>query len=181
MELYLKKRKSSIYSALIKYGYSNFSLEILEYCEPSQVIEREQFYIDSLYPTYNILNIAGSKFGFKHTDETKELMRIAHLAEKNPLFGKNHSEKTKALMSAAQKSRDKDGFAKTIEHKSKISKSLGHKIEITDVDTNTTAIFDTIGEVAKYLDSSHTTVSRYIKNQTLFKGKYRIVNLNSSK
>lgn len=181
MELYLKKRKSFIYSALIKYGYSNFSLEILEYCKPSLVLEREQFYIDSLCPIYNILNIAGSRFGSKHTDETKELMRFARLEEKNPLFGQNHSEKTKALMSAAQKSRDKDGFAKTMEHKSKISKSLGHKIEITDVDTNTTAIFDTIGEVAKYLDSSHTTVSRYIKNQTLFKGKYRIINLNSSK
>jgi len=181
MELYLKKRNSSIYSALIKYGHSNFSLEILEYCEPSQVIEREQFYIDSLSPVYNILSIAGSKFGFKHSDETKELMRIASLAEKNPLFGKKHSEKTKALMSAAQKSRDKEGFAKTMEHKAKISKSLGHKIEITDVNTNTTAIFDTIGETAKYLGSSHTTVSRYIKNQTLFKGKFRIVDLNSSK
>lgn len=181
MELYLKKRNSSIYRALIKYGHSNFSLEILEYCEPSQVIEREQFYIDSLSPTYNILNIAGSKFGFKHSDETKELIRIASLAEKNPLFGKKHSEKTKALMSAAQKSRDKEGFAKTMEQKVKISKTLGHKIEITDVNTNSTAIFDTIGEAAKYLGSSHTTVSRYIKNQTLFKGKFRIVDLNSSK
>jgi len=181
MELYLKKRNSSIYSALIKYGYSNFSLEIIEYCEPSQVLEREQFYIDLLNPTYNILKIAGSKFGFKHTDETKELIRTASSGEKNPFFGKNHSEETRALMSVAQKNRDKSGFIKTIEHRSKISKSLGHKIKIIDVITNTVVILDTIGEAAKYLESSPTTVRRYIKNQTLFKGKYQIINLDSNK
>lgn len=69
---------------------------------------------------------------------------------------------------------------KTAETKSKISnsKTLGHKIEITNVETNTSGIFDTIGEAAKYLDSSNTTVSRYLTNKTLFKGKYRIEKLN---
>jgi len=36
---------SAIYSALLKYGYSNFSLDILEYCEIDALIEREQYYI----------------------------------------------------------------------------------------------------------------------------------------
>jgi group I intron endonuclease len=44
-----------IYRALLKYGYSNFSLDILEYCEPSVLIAREQYYIDYLKPEYNIL------------------------------------------------------------------------------------------------------------------------------
>lgn len=35
-----------INKALLKYGYSNFILEILEYCEPSDVISREQHYLD---------------------------------------------------------------------------------------------------------------------------------------
>jgi len=30
--------------ALLKHGYDNFSLEILEYCEPSKCLEREGFY-----------------------------------------------------------------------------------------------------------------------------------------
>lgn len=38
--------KSNILSALLKYGYSAFRLEILEYCEPSQTIVREQYYLD---------------------------------------------------------------------------------------------------------------------------------------
>ena len=39
MELYLQKRKSYIYSAVIKYGYSNFTLEIIEYCDKLKVVE----------------------------------------------------------------------------------------------------------------------------------------------
>ncbi len=40
--------------ALLKYGYSNFSLDILEYCESDVLITREQYYIDLLKPEYNI-------------------------------------------------------------------------------------------------------------------------------
>jgi group I intron endonuclease len=43
-----------IYRALLKYGYSNFSLDILEYCEKDVLIEREQYYIDLIKPEYNI-------------------------------------------------------------------------------------------------------------------------------
>jgi group I intron endonuclease len=54
----------------LKYGYSNFSLDILEYCEPSVLIKREQYYLDTLKPEYNILKKAGSSFGYKHSLET---------------------------------------------------------------------------------------------------------------
>lgn len=36
--------------ALIKYGYSNFSLEILEYCKPEDRFERETYYLGLLDP-----------------------------------------------------------------------------------------------------------------------------------
>ncbi len=42
------KESSRIYNAIIKYGYSNFRLDILEYCNKEHIIEREQFYIDLL-------------------------------------------------------------------------------------------------------------------------------------
>jgi len=52
-----RKVKGSIiiYRALLKYGHSNFKLDILEYCEPSVLIAREQYYIDFFKPEYNIL------------------------------------------------------------------------------------------------------------------------------
>ena len=55
----LRKEKGSIiiYRALLKYGYSNFSLEIIEYCEPNLLMEREQYYIGILKPEYNIKKV----------------------------------------------------------------------------------------------------------------------------
>ena len=59
-----------IYTALIKYGINNFRLEILEYCDRNNVLAREQFYLDLIKPKYNILKIAGSSLGFKHSEKT---------------------------------------------------------------------------------------------------------------
>jgi len=44
-----------IYKALLKNGYSNFTLEILEYCDSEDLIKREQYYLELLKPEYNIL------------------------------------------------------------------------------------------------------------------------------
>ena len=52
------KRNLRIYKALLKYGYSGFRLEILEYCYPEILLEREQFYFDTCNPEYNILKVA---------------------------------------------------------------------------------------------------------------------------
>jgi len=69
---YIKSKDSFIISrVLIKYGYSNFSVTILEYCDKYDLTVREQYYIDKLNPQYNILKIAGSSQGFKHSEETK--------------------------------------------------------------------------------------------------------------
>jgi len=42
-----------IYKALLKYGYSSFKLDIIEYCKPDIIIEREQYYLD--YLNHNII------------------------------------------------------------------------------------------------------------------------------
>lgn len=65
------RRNMVIHKALLKYGYSNFKLEILEYCNKDEVLSREQYYLDLLKPEYNSLKIAGSPLGFKHSEETK--------------------------------------------------------------------------------------------------------------
>ena len=43
-----------IYRALLKYGYKNFSLYIIDYCESNMLRKREQYYIDKVKPEYNI-------------------------------------------------------------------------------------------------------------------------------
>lgn len=98
MELYLKKRKSYIFSALIKYGYSNFTLEILEYCDKIKVIEREQFYIDLLCPKYNLLKVVGSRFGVKHSDDTLRRLEKMSLSQKGHKGSVNHPKAKKIMV-----------------------------------------------------------------------------------
>jgi group I intron endonuclease len=74
------RNKSLIHDALTLYGYSKFTLEILEYCDENLVLIREQHYLDSLNPEYNLLKIAGSLTGFKHS-ETSILKRVTTYAK----------------------------------------------------------------------------------------------------
>jgi len=85
---HITKYNTPIHNALLKYGFNNFSLasgsaladwrsgeslEILEYCEHGiDLVKREQYYFDLLKPEYNILKIAGSPLGFKHSEKTLE-------------------------------------------------------------------------------------------------------------
>jgi hypothetical protein len=77
LKRYLLRSRSLICKSLLKYGYLNFSLEIIEYCEPNLLIEREQYYMDLLKPEYNICKVAGSTLGKKHTKETIEKMKLS--------------------------------------------------------------------------------------------------------
>jgi hypothetical protein len=59
---YLSRRNELIICrAIIKYGYSNFSITILEYCDKCDLDIREQHYFDVLNPKYNIQKIAGGE------------------------------------------------------------------------------------------------------------------------
>lgn len=119
----LKQGKSMIYSSLLKNGHSNFKLEILEYCELSVLIEREQYYIDLFNPEYNILKTAGSLMGFRHSDETKAKMSTDRQGDNHPLFGRSHSEETKDKISKALSGENSPLFGKSLseETKKKIS------------------------------------------------------------
>ncbi|KAG0122708.1 hypothetical protein HOY82DRAFT_641441 [Tuber indicum] len=72
MNFYLQQNKSYIYSAIIKYGLKNFSIEILEYCEPDKLLIREKYYID-LGSEYNIIQnpTVPPMSGRNHSDESK--------------------------------------------------------------------------------------------------------------
>ena len=53
-----------------KYGEANFEFLLLEECEISKLIEREQHYIDQFRPVYNISKVAGSCLGVKFSKES---------------------------------------------------------------------------------------------------------------
>ena len=76
----LKENSMPIYAALLKHGYHNFSLTILEFCEANDLMNREKYYFEVYTPEYNILKTPGSPFrgsGWKHTEASIENMRTA--------------------------------------------------------------------------------------------------------
>jgi len=58
--------------AINKHKEENFKLEIIEECLPEELLTREQHYLDTLLPKYNVAKIAGSNTGIKRSKETKE-------------------------------------------------------------------------------------------------------------
>lgn len=71
----LNRNSRPIKDALLKYGHQNFTLEILEYCLQSELLEREQYYLDLLVPEYNILKTAYSLLGYRHSPENFEKLK----------------------------------------------------------------------------------------------------------
>jgi len=95
----------------------NFSVTILEYCDKSDLIIREQYYFNKLNPQYNILKIAGSYWGFKHSEDTKikisKSLKGIYIKEKSALFGRTHTEETKKLLSLKKAKDNNLLFGKT--------------------------------------------------------------------
>lgn len=67
--------RSRLYAAMRKYGIANFSVTIVEECEVDVLLLREQYYLDTLQPPYNIKTKVGDLHrgptGYQHTEEWK--------------------------------------------------------------------------------------------------------------
>lgn len=72
----------TIYKSLLKHGYAKFRLDILEYCSSDKLLQREQFYFNNYNPEYNILKIAGSPLGYKHSEAAKARISVANKNKK---------------------------------------------------------------------------------------------------
>jgi group I intron endonuclease len=149
----------AIYKALLKYGYGEFILEILEYCSSDVLLQREQYYFDMYYPDYNILKVAGSPMGYRHSEAAKKLIGIASKdrvvqestrdLKREALLGKNFSE----------------------EHvdKMRLGNTFRKSVIVTNTETGETIEFPSLTETGKYLGISRISVSKYLLNNTQYK------------
>lgn len=80
-------------------------MELLEYCDESNLIEREQHYMNLLKPEYNVLNTADSNLGFKHSEATIELFRSARLARRRGKYLKSSFTGTEQITRNTNKNR----------------------------------------------------------------------------
>jgi group I intron endonuclease len=219
---YLKGSNNYICNALIHHSYSAFSLSILEYIDISNlskekarelVLSREQYFLDLLFSvelglkTYNILQIAGSSLGYRHTDEslvkmsgenhsrpmlgrtgennpnfgktlsekTRALISEALSGVNHPMFGNSHTPETKALLSEAFSGENHPMFGKThsVETTTKMSVAKGGgTIYVYDTEDTLAHTFSSARKAALHFGCSHVTITNYVKNGKLFRGKW---------
>lgn len=198
---YLKSKANLIICrTIIKYGYSNFSLTILEYCDKFELLTREQFYFDKLNPQYNILKIAGNSVNSKHSENTKarisKSLKGVYVKEKSALFNKLHKEETRKLISLKKLEAKNSLFGKTHSENSKElmkQKALNRKhsedtkLKMSVISGNSVNIYEKFSSkgfkligsfvsarrAAKFLDISGSTVIKYMNSGEIFKNRYK--------
>lgn len=134
----LNEKSMPIYLSLLKYGYQGFSLTILEFCDIDSLVSREKHYFDVYSPEYNILKTPGSPDrgrGWTHSEATVEKIRIA---------ANKRMESPEVL---AKKSTDQYS---------------GIKVEVTDVETQTTTTYHAIKAAARALSLDKRYIEHYI-------------------
>jgi hypothetical protein len=129
--------------AILKHGIENFSLDILEYCATKDVIQREQYYLDTYKPIYNILKIAGSSLGYVHNETSlaKMSLRIASEATLNKVKQRKQSEQTKE----------------------KIRKAIGIPVKVLNIDKEEITIYASKKEAGLHLNTNDTTIGLFDK------------------
>lgn len=93
--------KIVITRAMRKYQLKNFSLAILEFCTKDIIVcsNLEQKWIDYYKPKYNVLKIAGSSSGFRHSIDTINKLKELFKKENHPKHGSVSSAETRQAIS----------------------------------------------------------------------------------
>ena len=184
---HLTKRKSNsaLQAAILKYGLDNFDFCIYEYFSYENkstsfklLTDLESMYIKKFEFSnlYNFMRSATSLEGYKHTNEAKEKM-VKRFENKlnHPFFGKHHNEKSKSLISKPGalnpmfgKTHSEDTKDLMRSKKKKYSNGVG----LYDLDNNLIKRFDYASDLAKYLNVSKVTVSKYINKGLIYENKY---------
>lgn len=157
----LLKSRSSIYSSILKYGHNNFSLEILEYCEPNNLIIREQYYLDLLKPEYNICKTAGNTLGRKFSEKTKRLIS-------NSLKGKKVSNESILKSSQARKGKNYVCPCK-----------LGLITVVINSENNKVKVYKSISAAAKDINCPSVTLWRKIDSHKRQNKIYMVFTLDT--
>lgn len=157
------KTKSIIYFALLKYGHSNFKLDILEYCDPNVLISKEQHYFDLYQPKYNILKKAGSTLGFKHSFDTLAKFKLRKLSKVSLEKLRSHLSNLQPVLTT--------------------NKSI--KVDIHDFITGLTTTYESVVKAAKAINSHSKTllvkdkIYQNSKDIIPYKGRYVITILRN--
>ena len=178
-----------------------FRLEILEYNEKAKILEREQYYLDILKPTYNICKVAGSSLGRVTNRSTRLKLKYVWMVrlfkEKNHNSLSEHIEFSEFIINWFEKKVKKlelitnklqRAFEKITENKTPLNRSYEVRMKILsssatatpvwviDLDNGVTTSYPSARNAALALNCSNSTIMNKLKgiNNKIYKGKYLI-------
>lgn len=155
------------YSSILKYGWDNFEHEVL--IDELTKYEATNIEIELIlkYKTmeqefgYNLTSGGDGCDGFKHTQETKEKLRLSKFGKENPLYGIRRSEETKKKLKLVNIGREH-----TEKERRKRAKSLSKPIVQLTIDGK----FIREWESAKEVNTEYGYNNSHIRECCLKKG-----------
>ena len=167
-------KRCIMHKAFKKYGFENFTIEILDTAYSKEELNQKEIYWISKFDTfkngYNLCEGGGQTSGYHHTEKSKKIMseykKDLYNGENNPFYNKQHSEKSKKKMSEARK-----GMAHLNDNQvKKLRESHFHK-KVINLDTN--KVFDSVKEAANFYGLKDTHISRVCKGKRKRTGGFR--------
>ena len=140
--------------------YQNINIEIIEICD--NIIEREQYYIDTLQPHFNLCKNATNCNGIKRSENHKNKISEHHKNNKeywDNIYANriiNHSDETKEKIRIASIGRQ---FSKETRNKISKAKVLSNEIILKIKQLRLSGV--SISKTAQQLGISISSVKRY--------------------
>lgn len=171
------KNQIKLYNATQKYGWKNFSFEIIEdNISKENLNNREKYWIKHLCAVefgYN-LTYGGQKSEYSYESRMKISERMS--GKNNPNYGKKKSITTRQRMSQSQIGSKNHqfgkvgiishlfGIPKTADIKSKIKESKRHLMQSVKC-IQTRIIFESTRECARQMNLHQSSISQYLKGK----------------
>lgn len=180
--LFSKMGNVLVGKAVEKYGLENFVFLVLELVSQQDTVdvklllEREDHYILSLKPEYNIAPLATNSVGWNHSEESIQKMKQGYSDERrqkvgsiNYYVGKALSEETRNLIREAALQR------KPMSMESRLKCTVNVRpITITNLDGTNPQSFSSIIEASKVIECNEKTIRRALSSNGVIKRKYLV-------
>ena len=158
--------------AVKKYSLENFAFIILELYpnivtkeNNKKLMDLEDKYLKLLLPNYNILTEAGSNFGYKHTEITRQKMKEVYTKARRDMIG-TINKGNKLSQETIEKMREKALKRPPMSEEIK-RKCITHIRPITLYNLNGTIYgkYNTIVDAAKAINCNEKTIRRALQTE----------------
>jgi group I intron endonuclease len=169
--------------AINKYGLENFAFLILEYfphlihkenlkSNHLKLLSLETEYLNKYNPQYNILQIASSSFGYRHSKETLDKIKANYSEARKLKIG--NLNKNKKLSDITKIKLSEKALIRYLEEnlKNKLSISINNSKPVIfyNLDGSLHSRFSGVRVMAKAFNCCHKTINKAIKFNKVFKG-----------